>query len=115
MGGQVAKVDDTDEAAEEEEDPTAGWSLEQRTAEALAAELISVWGPPIQTLSRAGRAFGGLEALLGGGRAGTFDLQVNLLPIPVHVCSNARKLFHHTKSALFCLHRIWFQRFIHCF
>ena len=27
-----------------------------------------------ETLARAGRAFEGLEALLGGGRSGTFDL-----------------------------------------
>ena len=76
MGVQAAKPEAETEVAEEEEDPQAGWSLEQKTAEALAAELINVWGPPIQTLSRAGRAFGGLEALLGGGRSGTFDLQV---------------------------------------
>ena len=29
-----------------------------------------------ETLARAGKAFDGLEALLGGGRSGTFDLQV---------------------------------------
>ena len=28
-----------------------------------------------ETLARAGKAFEGLEALLGGGRSGTFDLQ----------------------------------------
>lgn len=42
-------------------------------------ELIALWGPPIETLSRAGRAFDGLEFLLGGGRSGTFDLQVSTL------------------------------------
>lgn len=30
-----------------------------------------------ETLGRAGKAFDGLEALLGGGRNGTFDLQVS--------------------------------------
>lgn len=30
-----------------------------------------------ETLSRAGKAFEGLEVLLGGGRSGTFDLQVS--------------------------------------
>lgn len=30
-----------------------------------------------ETLSRAGKAFDGLEDLLGGGRSGTFDLQVS--------------------------------------
>ncbi len=34
-----------------------------------------------ETLSRAGKAFDGLEALLGGGRNGTFDLQVCCLVI----------------------------------
>lgn len=34
-----------------------------------------------ETLSRAGKAFEGLEDLLGGGRSGTFDLQAsNILP-----------------------------------
>ena len=61
---------------EEDDDPKAGWSAEMKTAQSLVQELMDIWGPPIQTLSRAGRAFGGLEALLGGGRAGTFDLQV---------------------------------------
>ena len=30
-----------------------------------------------ETLSRAGKAFEGLEDLLGGGRSGTFDLQAS--------------------------------------
>ena len=34
------------------------------------------WRQPVETLSRAGRAFAGMEALLGGGRDGTFDLGV---------------------------------------
>lgn len=36
------------------------------------------------TLGRAGKAFEGLEALLGGGRSGTFDLQASALS--AHVC-----------------------------
>ena len=33
-----------------------------------------------ETLARAGKAFEGLEVLLGGGRSGTFDLQVSTAP-----------------------------------
>jgi hypothetical protein len=37
-------------------------------------------GARSETLARAGKAFEGLEVLLGGGRSGTFDLQVSTLP-----------------------------------
>ena len=42
-----------------------------------------------ETLGRAGKAFDGLEALLGGGRNGTFDLQVRqhlLIVVRAHLC-----------------------------
>ena len=72
-------VQEQQEEAEEEEDPQQGWSPELRAAEQLVGELIALWGPPIQTLAKAGRAFDGLEFLLGGGRSGTFDLQASSL------------------------------------
>lgn len=66
-------------AAEEEEsepDPQevirASWSPDRRTAEDLVGAMIEAWRMPILTLSRAGRAFEGLEGLLGG----FFDLGV---------------------------------------
>lgn len=72
--GAAASVE---EAEDEGEDETQSWSPELREAERLVSELIALWGPPIETLSRAGRAFDGLEFLLGGGRSGTFDLQAS--------------------------------------
>ena len=71
----------TEQAVQLEEEPEEdgerqAWPVERREAETLVAGLMELWGPPIETLSRAGRAFEGLEALLGGGRSGTFDLQV---------------------------------------
>lgn len=50
--------------------------LDVRAAEALVAAIVQQWGPPLQTLSRAGKAFEGLEGLLGGGAGGAagFDL-----------------------------------------
>lgn len=63
-------AEDEDEAAEER----AGWSFERQTAEALVSELVQKWQKPIETLSKAGRAFDGLESLLGGARGGAFDL-----------------------------------------
>ena len=71
---EVVAVEEEEEDEEKEED---SWSPERREAERLVAALLEQWGPPIQTLSRAGRAFEGLEALLGGARGGTFDLQVH--------------------------------------
>lgn len=66
-------------AAEEEEsepDPQevirASWTPDRRTAEDLVAAMMEAWRMPILTLSRAGRAFEGLEGLLGG----FFDLGV---------------------------------------
>ena len=77
FGAQTTqKVAEQQAEAEEEEDEQRAWSPELREAERLVADLIALWGPPIETLSRAGRAFDGLEFLLGGGRNGTFDLQV---------------------------------------
>lgn len=37
---------------------------------------MDVWQAPIDTLSKAGRAMEGIEALLGGAAGGSFDLQV---------------------------------------
>ena len=51
----------------------AGASGEKATAFALVKELYGTWQGPVETLGRAGRAFEGLEALLGGD---DFDLQV---------------------------------------
>lgn len=48
-----------------------------RTAEKLVGELVDVWRGPIDTLSKAGRALEGIEALLGGASGGSFDLQVH--------------------------------------
>ena len=50
--------------------------LDVRAAEALSAAIVQQWGPPLETLSRAGKAFEGLEGLLGGGAGGAagFDL-----------------------------------------
>jgi uncharacterized protein with von Willebrand factor type A (vWA) domain len=45
----------------------ATWTPERRSAEELVSTLVSQWEKPIAALDRAGRAFDGLEALLGGG------------------------------------------------
>ncbi|KAI7841137.1 hypothetical protein COHA_005107 [Chlorella ohadii] len=66
---------DEDEEGEEER---ASWSLERQTAEALVAALVAQWQKPIDTLGKAGRAFDGLESLLGGARGGSFDLSGNI-------------------------------------
>lgn len=76
-GVQVSEPSSSESAEiADEDDETSSWSPERQEAEKLVAELIALWGPPMETLSRAGRAFEGLEFLLGGGRSGTFDLQV---------------------------------------
>ena len=46
------------------------------------------------TLSKAGKAFEGLEALLGGARGGGFDLRVRpglpaCMPLQHHICCRA--------------------------
>jgi uncharacterized protein with von Willebrand factor type A (vWA) domain len=61
---QQQKEEDVEEFDEEER---ASWSREHKEAQLLVSELVSKWKVPISTLSRAGRAFEGLEALLGGG------------------------------------------------
>lgn len=74
-----AAAQETVQETEAEEAGAAGeesWSPSQRIAHRLVNEVVEMWGPPIQALARAGRAFEGLEALLGGGRSGAFDLQV---------------------------------------
>lgn len=55
------------EESEEEQEERASWSEERRTAEGLVAAMVTQWEKPIAALDRAGRAFDGLEALLGGG------------------------------------------------
>ncbi|GMH33678.1 hypothetical protein BSKO_01512 [Bryopsis sp. KO-2023] len=55
-------------------DPLAGLPLDKRTAVEVTRELFKMWLAPMQALSKAGKAFEGLESLLGGGRAGEFDL-----------------------------------------
>ena len=73
----AAQATKTAEAADDDdEDETATWSLEKRTAEELGAELAAQWAAPIDALSKAGKAFEGLEALLGGASGGSFDLKV---------------------------------------
>ena len=68
--------DDAAEAAREKAEALAAMPLDIRAAEALVAAIVQQWGPPLQTLSRAGKAFEGLEGLLGGGAGGAagFDL-----------------------------------------
>lgn len=81
----VAAVALPDEDAEKEQEEReelaaqqANWSKERIIAEGLAAKLVQQWQGPISTLARAGKAFEGLEALLGGGTGGGgFDLGVS--------------------------------------
>lgn len=56
---------------------SSGASPEKATAFALVKELYGQWKAPVETLGRAGRAFEGLEALLG---ADGFDLEVRWGP-----------------------------------
>jgi hypothetical protein len=64
--------------------------LDRRTAMALAKELYGTWQAPINALSKAGRAFAGLEALLGGARDGSnFDLQVRCGCVCARLCDTA--------------------------
>ncbi len=74
--GQSQTQASASEEQESEPDPQeairAAWSPDRRVAEDLVAAMIQAWQAPILTLSRAGRAFEGLEGLLGG----FFDLQV---------------------------------------
>jgi len=59
--------------ADEDEDdgPTAAeraaWPLDKKAAEGIAGAVVKLWEAPLRTLAAAGRAFDGLEALLGGG------------------------------------------------
>ncbi|KAK9816841.1 hypothetical protein WJX72_005809 [[Myrmecia] bisecta] len=76
----VAEAQPAEAAEDEEEEDSerAGWSVERRTAEELVEALLVEWKAPIDTLSKAGKAFEGLEALLGGARGGTFDVKGNM-------------------------------------
>ncbi|KAL6778245.1 hypothetical protein ACKKBG_A17460 [Auxenochlorella protothecoides x Auxenochlorella symbiontica] len=64
------------EVEEEEPDSTEPKTKEEEAAQKLVAALVKMWREPLTTLSRAGRAFEGMEALLGGGRGdpNAFDL-----------------------------------------
>lgn len=76
----IALPDDEDQ--EEQEDSAAehaSWTRERSIAEALVGKVMQQWQGPISTLSRAGKAFEGLEALLGGAQGGGFDLGVSSL------------------------------------
>ena len=78
----VASVAMPDEEEDDQEDSAAeraSWSRERTIAETLASKLVLQWQGPISTLSRAGKAFEGLEALLGGAQGGSFDLGVGSL------------------------------------
>ena len=93
---QVALPDDDadDDAAAEAAAEHATWSPERATAEALAGELQQQWEAPMATLSKAGKAFEGLEALLGGARGGGFDLKVSpglpaCMPLQHDICCGA--------------------------
>lgn len=68
--------EDAAEAAREKAEALAAMPLDVRAAEALVSAIVQQWGPPLETLSRAGKAFEGLEGLLGGGAGGAagFDL-----------------------------------------
>ena len=68
----VADEDDEDGAEDR-----ATWSLERRTAEELVQGLVEQWQAPMDALANAGKAFEGLEALLGGASGGSFDLKVH--------------------------------------
>lgn len=68
-----ATDEEEDEEAEAQRLLEAAWSPQQRIAETLVRGMRMQWEPAMSTLAKAGRAFDGLEALLGGG---AFDLQV---------------------------------------
>ncbi len=68
----AAADEDDDDGAEDR----ATWSLERRTAEELVQGLVEQWQAPMDALANAGKAFEGLEALLGGASGGSFDLKV---------------------------------------
>lgn len=74
--------DEEDDDQEDSAAERASWSRERTIAETLAAKLILQWQGPISTLRRAGKAFEGLEALLGGAQGGGFDLGVGPLIHP---------------------------------
>lgn len=77
----TAQAEDADDSSDDEADgsgSSATWSSERRAAEKLVGELVDMWRGPIDTLSKAGRALEGIEALLGGASGGSFDLQGTL-------------------------------------
>lgn len=85
----VATVAMPDEEEDDQEDSAAeraSWSRERTIAETLAAKLVLQWQGPISTLSRAGKAFEGLEALLGGAQGGGFDLGVGPCKACIALC-----------------------------
>ena len=84
----VALPDDEDQAEQEDSAAErANWTRERSIAEALVGKMMQQWQGPISTLSRAGKAFEGLEALLGGAQGGGFDLGVsNVFPSSTLCC-----------------------------
>lgn len=76
----VAKVAaEAEEAARKKPKPKVNPNLplDTRTSLELVKEMYATWRAPIETLSKAGKAFDGLEALLGGAQGGTFELGVS--------------------------------------
>ena len=73
-----AAASPTEEDDDDDDGGRAMWSLERRTAEQLVEELVVQWQAPMDALANAGKAFEGLEALLGGASGGSFDLKVRL-------------------------------------
>ena len=75
----VALPDDEEDQEDQEHSAAerASWTRERSIAEALVGKVMQQWQGPIPTLSRAGKAFEGLEALLGGAQGGGFDLGVS--------------------------------------
>ena len=78
--------EDEEDDQEDSAADRASWSRERTIAEALVSKLVQQWQGPISTLSRAGKAFEGLEALLGGAQGGGFDLGVCLFDKTCNAC-----------------------------
>lgn len=93
MASVALPDDEAGKDQEEQEDSAAeraSWSRERSIAEALVGKLMQQWQGPISTLSRAGKAFEGLEALLGGAQGGGFDLGVSAVLDTSYVFMNFR-------------------------
>ena len=122
----IALPDDEDQ--EEQEDSAAEratWTRERSIAEALVGKVMQQWQGPISTLSRAGKAFEGLEALLGGAQGGGFDLGVsNAFPLPIilkHYIGHGTRFVVTVPSVLFgdakhivCISMSYFNKQVVC-